>query len=208
VVCGSFTLYRDLHSSATINCQTYIQHVVITNSLKATVEATIRPGSSDRYSVCPNEIQLKAGESISVEVKLRVTRFAHKQRAFEGQRDVFHIKTAYCDQKFSSTFYLSPSFDDVARAKEDRHVAPSSPFKQAQSSVQAAKHLSTLSISAPNLASSAIRGMAVCVSRGQELHWDADGSPDNLLSRGAFRGPWARVSKECLVLGASQASYC
>ena len=73
--------------------QAYCQTVTITNPSKATVEATLRAGSSDRYTVSPGKIVLKPLQSIDVDVRLRVLKFAQKQKAVhQGQRDIFHIK--------------------------------------------------------------------------------------------------------------------
>ena len=73
--------------------QAYLQTVTVTNNLGATVDASIRCGSSDRYTVSPTAFSLKPGHSCSVEVSLRVLRFAQKKKAVEqGQKDVFHIK--------------------------------------------------------------------------------------------------------------------
>jgi hypothetical protein len=83
--------------------------ITIKNRVSSTVEASLRPGSSDRYTVHPQQIRLKPGQSEEVEIKLKVTRFPQAEKAVEqGQRDVFHIKTPFFDQKFAATFYLSP----------------------------------------------------------------------------------------------------
>lgn len=75
--------------------QFYTQTVVISSTLKSSVEANLKPGSSERYSVSPTVLRLRPGESARVEVKLRVLRFAQRQKAIEkGQRDVFHIKVS------------------------------------------------------------------------------------------------------------------
>lgn len=73
--------------------QTYKQFLSVTNTLKGTIEASIKPGSGDRYTVTPSTLRLKSGESMTIEVKLRVIKFASQQKATgQGQRDVFHIK--------------------------------------------------------------------------------------------------------------------
>jgi hypothetical protein len=70
-----------------------VQSVTLTNTLKGPAEAEIRAGSSDRYTVSPASIRLRPGESATVDVRLKVLRFANKQKAVEqGQRDAFHIK--------------------------------------------------------------------------------------------------------------------
>ena len=73
--------------------QAYCQTVTIANPTRATVEATLRAGSSDRYTVTPTKIVIKPQHSIDVDVRLRVLRFAQKHKAVQqGQRDIFHIK--------------------------------------------------------------------------------------------------------------------
>ncbi|CAD7695444.1 unnamed protein product [Ostreobium quekettii] len=89
--------------------QTYTQKITFTNSLGAVVDATIRPGSPERYEVTPSELSLKPGDSVEVTVKLRILKFAQKSKASEqGQRDIFHIKSKYFEQKYYATFFLHP----------------------------------------------------------------------------------------------------
>ncbi len=81
--------------------QTYSQTVTISNNLGATVDASIRCGSSDRYTVAPASFSLKPGHSCNVEVCLRVLKYAQKRKAAEqGQKDVFHIKV--CPSAYAS----------------------------------------------------------------------------------------------------------
>lgn len=78
---------------STLYSQAYSKTVTVSNNLGATVDASIRCGSSERYTVEPASISLKPGHSCSVEVCLRVLKYAQKKKAAEqGQRDVFHIK--------------------------------------------------------------------------------------------------------------------
>ncbi|GMH42030.1 hypothetical protein BSKO_09949 [Bryopsis sp. KO-2023] len=87
--------------------QVYTQKAVFTNTLSANVEASIRPGSPERYTVSPTDIRLKPGESTTVEISLKILKYAHvKKAASQGQRDIFHIKSKYFDQKYYSTFFL------------------------------------------------------------------------------------------------------
>lgn len=73
--------------------QAIAQVVCITNNLSTTIEATLRPGSSERYTLHPQQIRLRPGQSAEVEVRLKVLRFAHREKAIEqGQRDIIHIK--------------------------------------------------------------------------------------------------------------------
>ena len=73
--------------------QAYCHTVKFTNTLEASVEATLRPGSPERYSLLPEKIALKPGECACIDVRLRIIKFAAKRKAVEqGQRDIFHIK--------------------------------------------------------------------------------------------------------------------
>ncbi|DBA92530.1 TPA: hypothetical protein ACH3X1_002761 [Trebouxia sp. C0004] len=107
---ATLTLQPDelLFSGVKLN-QVYCQTVTITNPSKATVEATLRAGSSDRYTISPAKFVLKPHQSIDIDVRLRILRYAQKQKAVQqGQRDIFHIKAAYFEQKFYATFFLAP----------------------------------------------------------------------------------------------------
>ena len=65
----------------------------MTNTLKGAVEATVKPGASDRYKVTPSIIKLKANETVAIEITLRVLKFANRQKAIDqGHRDIFHVK--------------------------------------------------------------------------------------------------------------------
>ncbi len=82
-----------IQSSNYVNLQVYCQTVTITNPSKATVEATLRAGSSDRYTISPTQLVLRPHQSIDIDVRLRILRYAQKQKAVQqGQRDIFHIK--------------------------------------------------------------------------------------------------------------------
>jgi hypothetical protein len=92
--------------------------LTITNSLATTVEASIRAGSSDRWSVHPFKLRLKPKQSCEVELKLKVLRFGQVDKAVvQGQRDTFHLRTQLSDQQFQATFFLDPSLgsSDPAR---------------------------------------------------------------------------------------------
>jgi hypothetical protein len=66
----------------------------VTNTLKASVEGEVRPGSIDRYTVSPSSFRLKPGEAVELSVTLKLgSNFAQRQKAVEaGQRDPFYIK--------------------------------------------------------------------------------------------------------------------
>ena len=73
--------------------QAYCQTITISNPSRATVEATLRAGSSDRWTISPTKLFLKPQQSTDIDVRLRVLTFAQKQKAIQqGQRDIFHIK--------------------------------------------------------------------------------------------------------------------
>lgn len=103
---------RQLHQSqcGTV-VQAYSQLVAITNRCSTSIEASIRPSSSDRYSVHPKQLKLKGGQTCDVELRLKVTRFAQIEKAVQqGQRDAIHIKTPhFADQQFYVYFFLDPS---------------------------------------------------------------------------------------------------
>eukprot|EP00892_Ulva_mutabilis_P011002 jgi/Ulvmu1/8274/UM041_0085.1 len=91
----------------------YNQLVAITNRASTSIEATIRPSSSERYSVHPKHLKLKGGQTCDVELRLKVRRFAFTDKGVhQGQRDAIHVKTAhFSDQKFFAHFFLSPVQD-------------------------------------------------------------------------------------------------
>ncbi|KAL3148684.1 hypothetical protein ABBQ38_014099 [Trebouxia sp. C0009 RCD-2024] len=89
--------------------EAYCQTITISNPSRATVEASFRAGSSDRWTVSPTTLVLKPQQSVDVDVRLRILKFAQKHKAVQqGQRDIFHIKAAYFEQKFYATFFLTP----------------------------------------------------------------------------------------------------
>lgn len=90
--------------------QVYVKVLTVINQLSTTVEASIRAGSADRWSVHPFKLRLKPKQSCEVEVKLKVVKFAQIDKAvIQGQRDTFHIKTQLSDQQFHATFFLDRS---------------------------------------------------------------------------------------------------
>lgn len=76
--------------------QAYCQVVTIENRLNATIEATLRAGSPERWTLSPSSILLRPRQRVDVRVHLRVLRFAQRRKAeLHGQRDVFHIKVRH-----------------------------------------------------------------------------------------------------------------
>lgn len=105
--------------------QAYVKVLTVTNQLSTTVEASIRAGSSDRWSVHPFKLRLKPKQSCEVELKLKVVKFAQIDKAVvQGQRDTFHIKTQLSDQQFYATFCLDPS---LASSEPQRQAALDKP---------------------------------------------------------------------------------
>ena len=73
--------------------QAYVQKLALTNTLQATVDASIRAGSPERYTVEPASFKLGPGQALTIEIRLRVIKFAQRHRAtHQGQKDIFHVK--------------------------------------------------------------------------------------------------------------------
>lgn len=114
----------------------YASVINITNNLSTTVEASVRAGSSDRWSVHPFKLRLKPKQSCEVELKLKVLRFAQIDKAvLQGQRDTFHIKTQLSDQQFYATFFLDPSLGpgDAIRQPVEEKQAELDPLSKSRS---------------------------------------------------------------------------
>lgn len=155
LLCSATTVVQSLQLGIFF-LQVYHQNVSITNTLKGPVEITIKPGSSDRYTVTPSSLRIKPGETVSIDIRLKVLRFAQKQKAIEqGQRDIFHIKveSADCmynslnptlgligllhhlqgnffDQKFYANFFLAPdAVEPTGKLLPQRPRSTSSPSR-------------------------------------------------------------------------------
>lgn len=85
--------------------QPYTASLCVTNSLAAGVEFTLRP-SSPRWTITPNRVNLGAGQSIVVTVRLFLSHYPNYGRGVQGQEDTIHIKSSYFEQKVSATFFL------------------------------------------------------------------------------------------------------
>ena len=59
--------------------QSYTQSLTITNTLGARVDAEIRAGSSDKYTVLPSKLTLQAGQAMEVKVTLKLLKYAAKR---------------------------------------------------------------------------------------------------------------------------------
>ena len=81
------------------------------------MEATLRAGSHERWTLSQQHISLKPQQSVDVQLQLRVLRFAQRRKALtQGQRDVFHISAPYFEQKWHATFFLAASDGGAAAA--------------------------------------------------------------------------------------------
>ena len=90
--------------------QAYSQTATLTNNLRATVEATIRAGSPDRYTLSPATLTLRPGQSAAVEVVLRVLKYAARRKATQaGQRDIFHIRVTALPLLSTSALHHIPT---------------------------------------------------------------------------------------------------
>ena len=84
----------------------YVQWLTIRNAADTAVDFTIRPGSASRYTVAPSRVSLPENGSVRVRVTLRIERFANRKRGENGQRDTFHVKSRFFDEKFHAVFFL------------------------------------------------------------------------------------------------------
>ena len=90
---GIYMYCNEPEAEAPTCAQAYTQTLTLTNNLRATVEATIRAGSPERYTLSPASLALRPGQSVAVEVVLRVLKYAARRKAAQaGQRDIFHVR--------------------------------------------------------------------------------------------------------------------
>lgn len=116
-----------LLSLACMPDQVYSQNLTITNNLQATVEATIKPGSPDRYTLHPTTFRLGVGQSTEVKVHLRILKFAQKQKAtLQGHRDIFHIKVRKVHSLIPPPCVL-PDGEDYGKLQQE-HLHPKEPY--------------------------------------------------------------------------------
>ena len=86
--------------------QAYQARVELYNPYDAPVDLVIKPSAGQRYQVRPERVHIDAESSTTVVVRLKVMHFPNKKKAKAGQRDYFHMKSRYFEQKFFTTFYL------------------------------------------------------------------------------------------------------
>ena len=105
----------------------YTQRIIIGNPHDAPVSVTIKPSATSRYQVSPSgEIELPSNGQVVLTIRLKVESFPNRQRGARGQRDSFHLKGAFFEQKFFSTFYLEK---DQTKKKQQHQEAERQPNK-------------------------------------------------------------------------------
>jgi chromosome segregation ATPase len=86
--------------------QSYTARVELFNPHEADIDLTIKPSAAQRYQIRPEQVHIPAGKSSSVMVRLKIMHFPNKKKGKTGQRDYFHMKARYFEQKFFTTFTL------------------------------------------------------------------------------------------------------
>lgn len=104
--------------------QVHRQNVTIRNTLNSHVEATLRAGSPERWTLSQHQISLKPQQSVDIQLQLKVLRFAQRRKAStQGQRDVFHISAPYFEQKWHATFVLAATQSGGAASAASRSTS-------------------------------------------------------------------------------------
>mmetsp|Transcript_4664 Transcript_4664/g.11779 ORF Transcript_4664/g.11779 Transcript_4664/m.11779 type:complete len:159 (-) Transcript_4664:327-803(-) len=102
----------------------YRATVTLRNNSRNALELTIRAGSPERWAVAPATIFLEAGRTMRVDLRLKLAREIRPKRQSGGsetdggalrQRDVFHVKTEYFEQRFHASFVMATA-EEVAAA--------------------------------------------------------------------------------------------
>ena len=101
--------------------QAYTSSLCITNPLSAAVDFTLRP-SSPRFTCSPNRVNLTAGQSIVVTIRLFLSHYPNYSRGISGQEDTIHIKSSYFEQRVPATFFLH-SRDSTTRSQSPSRVS-------------------------------------------------------------------------------------
>eukprot|EP00227_Mantoniella_beaufortii_P014425 CAMPEP_0197602772 /NCGR_PEP_ID=MMETSP1326-20131121/37849_1 /TAXON_ID=1155430 /ORGANISM="Genus nov. species nov., Strain RCC2288" /LENGTH=169 /DNA_ID=CAMNT_0043170185 /DNA_START=329 /DNA_END=835 /DNA_ORIENTATION=+ len=109
----------------------YRATVTLRNNSRNALELTIRAGSPERWAVAPATIFLEAGRTMRVDLRLKLAREIRPKRQSGGsetdggalrQRDVFHVKTEYFEQRFHASFVMATAEEvAAAEAREAEH---------------------------------------------------------------------------------------
>jgi hypothetical protein len=95
----------------------YTQRVTVKNPHDAQVTVGIKCSASSRYQVSPaGDINLPANGQVILTIRLKIESFPNRMRGTRGQRDSFHLKGSFFEQKFFSTFYLQKERKKTAQA--------------------------------------------------------------------------------------------
>ena len=96
--------------------------MTLKNESRNALELTIRAGSPERWAVAPATVFLEAGRTMRVDLRLKLAREMRPKRPAGGsgavkgddagsgglrQRDVFHVKTEYFEQRFHASFVMA-----------------------------------------------------------------------------------------------------
>jgi len=110
--------------------QAYRTTVTLRNDTRNALELTVRAGSPERWAVAPSTVFLEAGRTMRVDLRLKLAREIRPKKTAgaavrEGddedggaarQRDVFHVKGEFFEQKFYASFVMATP-EEVAAAE-------------------------------------------------------------------------------------------
>lgn len=110
--------------------QAYRTTVTLRNDTRNALELTVRAGSPERWAVAPSTVFLEAGRTMRVDLRLKLAREIRPRKTAgaavregddEGvgavrQRDVFHVKGEFFEQKFYASFVMATQ-EEVAAAE-------------------------------------------------------------------------------------------
>ena len=111
--------------------QAYRTTVTLRNDTRNALELTVRAGSPERWAVAPSTVFLEAGRTMRVDLRLKLAREIRPKKTAgaavregddEGggavrQRDVFHVKGEFFEQKFYASFVMATQ-EEVAAMEE------------------------------------------------------------------------------------------
>jgi hypothetical protein len=130
--------------------QTYKQSIRVANPLQVPVEFTIR-SSHARYTVSPAAMTLKAGETGTVEVALKILHeirpptVAGVPQADHSIKDVFHLRSQFFAQRFHAVMY--PATAAANQRPGSAAASPRSVSNSAQPSPSHSRSASSVSFS-------------------------------------------------------------
>lgn len=115
----------------------YRASVTLRNLTRNALELTVRAGSPERWAVAPASIFLEAGRVMKVDLRLKLVREMRPRRQAGGagrvgadaadaatQRDVFHVKTEYGEQRFHAAFTMATKEEIAAIEAREKEKGP------------------------------------------------------------------------------------